>query len=439
MRTDLRTDLRGLSVTANSDEAIAAIDRYADAAIALKPGMDAIVAAADAHRDCAMLQACAASLFALSQSTGQARRGNLYLARARERIDDLTERERIFIDAVGAGCEGDFGRALGLYEQIAERWPRDLLAAKIAEFHFFETGLAARQLGFMEKIAPANRDSSHAQAMLAFACELNAMRPRAEELAIRALEQDPVTMWAQHCLAHVWAGDSRIAEGIAALEHYAPTWNRFGQYIQSHNTFHLATLYRTGLNFDRVFDAYRRHIWGFQPDAVVEHTDAILLLWYVELAGGEVGARWREIAPRVHAKAHEQVFPFLNAIYLYALERAGESAQVDRALDEMRRFAERLSGDAARVWNQVGLAQASGCVAYARGDFDRAADALGAILPEIAICGGSDEQRGVFHESHFMSLIKAGRKRDAAVALTDYVGASPMTKLDRRWFEMAAA
>jgi hypothetical protein len=437
MRTDLRTDLRGLPVTASSDEAIAAIDRYTDAAVALKSGMDAIVAAADAHRDCAMLQACAASLFALSQSTVQARRGNQYLARARERIDDLTERERIFVDAVSAGCEGEFVRALGSYEQIAERWPRDLLAAKIAEFHFFETGLAARQLGFMEKIAPANRDSSHAQAMLAFACELNAMRPRAEELAVQALEQEPLTMWAQHCLAHVFAGDSRVAEGVAALERYASSWDRFGQYIQSHNTFHLATLYRTRLEFGRVLDAYRRHIWGFQPDAVVEHTDAILLLWYVELAGGEVGGRWREIAPHVRAKVHEQVFPFLNSIYLYALERAGESAEVDRALDEMRRYAERQNGATARVWNQVGMAEARGCVAYARGDFDRAADALGAILPEIAICGGSDEQRGVFHEAHFMSLIKAGRKREAAGALTGYVGASPITKLDRRWFEMA--
>jgi hypothetical protein len=37
-----------------------------------------------------------------------------------------------------------------------------------------------------------------------------------------------------------------------------------------------------------------------------------------------------------------------------------------------------------------------------------------------------------------MSLINAGRKREAAAAFTGYVGASPTTKLDRRWFEMAA-
>ncbi len=435
----MKTDARGNPVTTNSDEAIVAIDRYADTAIALKPGMDAVVAAADAHRDCAMLQACAASLFATAQSSAIARRGHSYLERARARFADLTDRERTFIDAVGAGCDGDFDRAIALYERIASLWPRDLLAAKLAEFHFFETGLARRQLTLMETIAPANSDSSHAQAMLAFAYELNAMRPQAEEIARAALEREPLTMWAQHCLAHVWAGESRIAEGIAAMKHYAPTWNRFGQYIQSHNTFHLATFHRAELDFPRVLDAYRRPIWGFQPDAVVEQTDAILLLWLVELAGGDAGSRWREIAPHLRKRAHEQVFPFLNAIFFFALERAGESSEVDRSLDAMRRYAENLAGPAAQVWADVGLSQARGCVAYARGNYDRAAELLGRVLPAISIGGGSDEQRGVFHETHFMSLIKAGRKADANAALASYVGARPATKLDHRWLRLASA
>ena len=107
-------------------------------------------------------------------------------------------------------------------------------------------------------------------------------------------------MWAQHCLAHVYGQESRVREGIDALAKYAPDWTPFGQYIQSHNWFHLAVLDLSQLDFGRVLDAYQRHIWGFQPDEVVEHTDAILLLWYVELAGGDAGARWREIAADAH-------------------------------------------------------------------------------------------------------------------------------------------
>jgi tetratricopeptide (TPR) repeat protein len=433
----MKFDDRGLAVTTDSDDAVRAIDRYAGAALSLTAGMETIAADADAMPECAMLQACAASLYVYSQSSTQARGALPYLARARQRLGDLTERERIFIDALDAGCAGDFERALAYHEQIAQRWPRDLLAAKVAEFHFFETGEAERQLRFMEKIAPANRDSSHAQSMYAFALELNGMRERAEQAAGEALRMDPLTMWAQHCLAHVYGGQSRVAEGIAALEGWAPGWARFGQYIQSHNRFHLATLYRAQLDFDRVMDGYRRHIWGVQPEAVVEHTDAILLLWYLELAGGDAGSGWREIAPHVRAKAHEQVFPFLNAIYFYALERAGESAEVDRALAGMERHAARQTGWYARVWQEVGLAEARGSVAFARGDYDHAAELLGPVLGEIAIGGGSDEQRGVFTESHFVSLIRSGRKHEAAQALNAYTEGRTSAPLHRRWLSQA--
>jgi tetratricopeptide (TPR) repeat protein len=429
----MKPDSRGLAVTTDSDQAIAAINHFTDAAVSLKPGMADITAAARREPQCAMLQVCAAVLHALSQSNQEARRGVRYLALARQRSADLNERERYFIDAVAAGCDGDFDRAIGLYGQIVERWPRDILAAKLAEFHCFETGAALRQLEIMETLAAANRDSPHALAMYAFALELNRHRERAEQVSRAALQLDPDSMWAQHCLAHVYGEQARASEGIAALESYAPRWKSFGQYIQSHNWFHLATLYLMQLDFDRALDAYRQHIWGFQPDEIVEHTDAILLLWYVELAGGEVQERWRDVAPHIRAKAHEQVFPFLTTIYLYALERAGESAEVDRGLAEMEEYAGRQTGRAAYVWNEIGVKQARGSIAFARGDFDRAAALLGGVLGDIACGGGSDEQRAVFAQSHFVSLSRAGLTQQAQQALGDYLAGRSSTALFQRW------
>src|SRR5215469_6247844 len=239
----MKSDSRGLTVTTDSDQAIAAINHFTDAAVSLRPGMAEITAAARREPDCAMLQICAAVLHALSQSSLEARNGVRYLDVARQRSADLNDRERNFIDAVAAGCEGDFDRAIGVYGRIVERWPRDILAAKLAEFHCFETGDAARQLTIMENLAAANRDSPHALAMYAFALELNGHRERAERASRAALRLDPDSMWAQHCLAHVYGEQARASEGIAALENYAPRWSSFGQYIQSHNWFHLATLY----------------------------------------------------------------------------------------------------------------------------------------------------------------------------------------------------
>jgi tetratricopeptide (TPR) repeat protein len=429
----MKPDSRGLAVTTDSDQAIAALNRFTDAAVSLKPGMAEITAAARREPECAMLQICAAVLHALSQSNLEARRGVRYLDLARQRRADLNEREQNFIDAVAAGCDGDFDRAIGVYQRIVERWPRDILAAKLAEFHCFQSGDAGRQLQIMENLAGANGDSPYALAMYAFALELNGRREHAEQTSRAALRLDPDSMWAQHCLAHVYGEQERVSEGIAALEDYAPRWKTFGQYIQSHNWFHLATLYLMQLDFDRALDSYRNHIWGFQSDEVVEHTDAILLLWYVELAGGKVQERWSEIAPHIRAKAHEQVFPFLTTIYLYALERAGQSAEVDSALAEMEEYARSQTGRAAYVWNGIGLKQARGSVAFARADFDQAAALLGGALGDIACGGGSDEQRAVFAQSHFLSLSRAGLTQQAQQALHDYLAGRSSTALSRRW------
>jgi tetratricopeptide (TPR) repeat protein len=428
----MKLDSRGLAVTTDSDRAIAAINHFIDAAVSLKPGMPDIIDAARREPDCPMLQIYAAALHSLAQSNVEGRSGHQYLDRAR-RAGDFNERERCLIDAVAAGCDGDFDRALALYEAIIDRWPRDILAVKIAEFHCFETGEADRQLRIMEKMAGANEDSPHAQAMYAFALELTGLRERAEQVARDALSKDPTCMWAQHCLAHVFGQQWRIEEGIEALRSYSSDWTRFGQYIRAHNWFHLAVLYLAQLDFARVLDAYRDHIWGFQSGEVVEHTDAILLLWYVELAGGHAGSRWREMARDIGPKAYDPVFPFLSATYVYALERAGESAEAERVVAQAERHAQSIDGKAAGVWKNIGIPQLRGTLSFARGRYDEAAAMLGPILDDIAAGGGSDEQRGVFHQSHFVSLARAGRRAEAQEALRGYAEGRPPMALYRRW------
>ncbi len=381
----MRFDSRGLAVCTESEGAIHAIDHYAHELLALGTDTAAVQAAVDAYPDCAVLQACCASTFLYSQTTAGAKQAAPYLARAETRLGDLSEREQVFINAVKAGCAGDFERALALYEQIADRWPRDIVAAKLAEFHFFETGLAGRQLELMRKAAAASPDVSH--------------------------------------------------EGIVAMEQYAPSWNKFSHYTVAHNWFHLATLYLSELRFDDARNAYRKYIWGYSPEAVVEHTDSILLLWYLELAGGKVDAEWRAIAPHIRANAHDHLFPFLNCIYLYALTRAGETKQAAGALAGMERHAEKQTGGLAHVWNDVGVPLARGCAAFAAGDYDRASALLQPILADVPCVGGSDEQRGVFAESHLVSLIRAGRTDEARAALNQHIADRPETALERRWAE----
>ena len=88
---------------------------------------------------------------------------------------------------------------------------------------------------------------------------------------------------------------------------------------------------------------------------------------------------------------------------------------------------------AAHVWNEIGLKQARGSVAFARGDFDRAAALLGGALGDIACGGGSDEQRAVFAQSHFVCLSRAGLRPRAQQALHDYLAGRSSAPLFQRW------
>jgi hypothetical protein len=124
----------------------------------------------------------------------------------------------------------------------------------------------------------------------------------------------------------------------------------------------------------------------------------------------------------------------LIAIFLYALERAGERERVDFELTAIKSFADQLDGGArALVWREIGLPLVRASVKYARGDYERCAELLDPILREVWRAGGSDEQRRVFLESHFLSLLKSGNRLQASRALEKLIGGRSATRRESLW------
>lgn len=435
-----RTDSRGLAVTGATPEVIAGLERFVAALPAMDPRAVEISDLAAKFPACTLAQAYAASLFVFAQSPRQADAGREWLARARAAADSASDHERAFIAAVEAGINGEIEGAIAAHEAIAARWPEETVSAKLAEFHLFETGEISRQREIMKTFADANPDDAEILAMYGFAHELNAEADAAERLALAALERKPQTAWAEHCLAHVYARRGEIERGIAALVEWTPHWETKNQYIRSHNGFHLATLHIAQCEFDSAREVYRRAIWGFQPEMVVEHTDAILLQWYLELAGANVdAAAWREIDPHIVENSLEQVFPFLSILYFFVLSRAGADAKLARSLAAFERHAETREGRAREVWHTVGLGLAHAVLAYARGDWAQATEAFAPLVERSREGGGSDEQRGVFDESYLASLIRCGERDLARECLSRRIGARAPTPLEQRWLRLAQA
>ena len=107
---------RGLEVSTESDDAIRAIDHYARELLSLGTDAAAVQAAADANLDCAMLQACCASTFLYTQTTGDEQRGVFA--------------ESHLVSLIRAGRKAEARAALG--EHIARR-PETALERRWAE------------------------------------------------------------------------------------------------------------------------------------------------------------------------------------------------------------------------------------------------------------------------------------------------------------------
>src|SRR5690606_14783727 len=166
-----------------------------------------------------------------------------YLARAVGAGVPLLPREAALAAALRAWQRRAFSDAAAMLEALTDEWPRDLLAAKLAEFPYYVLGQqheAQRFRRHMERLAPHHGDDPDLLAMLAFARELCGDLAGAQDAAERALARAPRTSWADHALSHVWLRQGAVEPAIAHLSAALPGWAEANRLIWVHNAWHLA-------------------------------------------------------------------------------------------------------------------------------------------------------------------------------------------------------
>src|SRR6516165_5965367 len=434
-------DGRGLPITAQSDAEIASIDWFTARLARIDRGAEAILEDAKSFPGSPMIQLGAASfcLFGQTAAADQAAAG--YLAAAQPLLASATERERQLHRALTLWGRKDHLGSVAVLEDITRAWPRDLLAAKIAEFLYYVLGQqheGQRFRAHMARLADANADDPDFLATYAFAQELCGDVEAARRTVERALEIEPRNPWAHHCVAHIYLRRDDRHEGVRTLESFVPIWMSMGRVIHCHNAWHLGVAHVAELDRASALDVFARHVWGITPDLIVEQADAIALLWRVEMAGERVDKYWAELADRAESHIEEHYMPFLDAHFAFALARAERTS----ALEQLRaRVAERADrGDAAamRSWAPVGRALVDACAAYARGDAKHNAQLLDPVMANVTVVGGSDAQVDLFRQTYFRSLLDCGRKSDAKAYWTTKTAGTTLSPLDRSWLSLAS-
>ncbi len=425
-------------LTTDSRDAVDIFDRFVWDHLSYSANLADILKVTNVDPDCAYLNAqCAAVHIAVEAAEGY-RLAAPYMARAKQNLDTISERERLFVEAVDCWHRRDTLKTSALLKEIVKGWPSDISAAKWAQYHAFNLGDAEGMLSAADAIRPAHEDTPYWFGLRAFALEQSHRLREAEEAGLEAVRREREDRWAHHAVAHVMETQGRLDEGVEWLMGLADTWETGSVFIREHNWWHVGLFELDRDNHQAVLDIFDNHLWGEWPEFGQEQIGAVSALWRMELRGVDVGERWQAVAQKVAEREFEHIQPFHDLHYIFALSRAGYGQYADEFLKSMECYASQLDGALASVWGDVALPLARGIASYARGDHGRMLEIVDYPLIGLHRIGGSHAQRDLFVQSWIDALMKTGRYLDAERALKERLLARPNVACTSRLLSQAA-
>ena len=423
-------DRRGLAVTAASADSVCrlddAIDAYLGARVDTRTRLDAVLAA---DADFALAHCVDGYLRMLSSKREGTEEARAALTRTREAAlrQPPSPRETRHIEALDAWSRGDMRRAVAHWSAILGDHPLDLLAIKVSQFVLSYLGESEGMRdvigGVLKYWDAALPGYGYVLGCYAYGLEEAGDYTGAEKLGRRAVELNPCDIWASHAVAHVAEMQGRRREGIAWIANGAEHWhgcNNFAFHLRWHEA-----LFRLDLEeHDRVIDVYDREVRAEHSDEYLDIANAVSLLWRLEQAEVDVGARWRELAERARLHIDDHSLVFVDLHYLMALAAAGDATAVEQFVHSCERFAIEESTES-KVMADVGLPLARAVVAHRRGAFASVVDQLLSRRNDFRRIGASHAQRDIFDQLLIDAAWRDGQLHVASELLAERTARRP--------------
>jgi hypothetical protein len=174
-----------------------------------------------------------------------------------------------------------------------------------------------------------------------------------------------------------------------------------------------------------VLDLYDRQLWDPASDEYLDLCNDVALLVRLELAGLDVGDRWKPLAEKIRARTDEHILAFIDFHYLLALAAAGLGSEAMALLESLRAYAKSAQGTNADVSARIGVALCEGLLAHRQGAHGRAVDLLWPLRYGLYQIGGSHAQRDLVAMILIDAAIKAERLSLARALLAERAALKP--------------
>jgi tetratricopeptide (TPR) repeat protein len=424
-------DVNGEPVQATSAQAVRLLDDAVTAyARARRTTRDRLADALAADPDLVLAHCLDGYLYMLSSKRDSVSRAREALGRASgaaARVPN-TRREQLHLAALDAWSNGDMRGAAKIWDTILDEFPRDLIALKVSQFVLSYLGESEGMRQRVARVLPSwsadHPGFGFTLGCYAYALEESGDYRQAEDVGRRAVELDRGDIWAAHAVAHVAEMEGRLQDGIDWISDLAGEWHdcsNFALHLKWHES-----LYHLELDqHDRVLALYDRDVRAESTDEYLDIANAVSLLWRLEQADIDVGARWHELSTRAESHLDDHALVFVDLHYVMALAAAGNESALRELLSSCERFAATGKGTEAEVMAEVGLPLARAVVAHRVGAYGAAVDELYPVRQRIRRIGASHAQRYLFSQLLIDAAWRGGRYAEARELLAERLAWRP--------------
>jgi tetratricopeptide (TPR) repeat protein len=424
------TDERGLALTTESAEAVAAFDETIRSNLEYRLGTaKSLKQVLATDPDFVMGQCLKGYLLTLFGSTAYDEAIRDCLEFCEGRLDGLTPRETAHVAALKVLARGDLRQADLIWNGILVEHPRDLLALRLQHFALFYMGDGPGLRDAIARVLPAWNEAvpgyGFVLGMRAFGLEESGDYGAAEAAGRRATELNPDDLWAIHAVAHVLEMQGRCKEGLAWLAQPLDIWDDRNAF-KEHLWWHRALYHHETGGYDAVLELYDTAVRrDKESDFYLNLVNCAALLWRLVFQGVEVSERWDELAEMCEARIEDHVLIFSDLHFCMALAGAGRIGAIERQLDSLEDFGDLPDNTAAATVAPVALPLCRAIKAFAEGEHDEAVALMLPIRRDTACLGGSHAQRDIFSQFLIEAALKAGQHKLARALLAERVALKP--------------
>ncbi|XP_078424373.1 tetratricopeptide repeat protein 38 [Cetorhinus maximus] len=338
------------------------------------------------------------------------------------KTQEITERERLHVEALDLFAKGSLPKACNLWEEILLYQPTDLLALKMSQDTYYYLGHQQQLRDSIARVLPHWTPQiplyGYLKGMYSFGLVETNFYDLALKTAKESLALNPRDAWSTHTLAHVYEMRADVDTGLKFLKQMENNW-KSSDMLSCHIYWHWALYHIEKGEYEAALTLYDAHISKscFESGTMLDIMDACSMLFRLQMEGINVDDHWKKLVrvTKSHAKDHILIFNDIHTLMsLLGAKDTDTANQVITSLQEVSQTPG--ENHQHQLGRDLGLPICRAITEFANGNYSCTVDLLNPIRYQIQNIGGSNAQRDLFNLLLIHAALKSDRRAHQKLA-----------------------